>query len=454
KKSYMVKGDMEEKNIHDTKEMEEEYQKNKMEGETKSEYINRVLKAFRENHNSKMLKAAKGNIDKAYMSKGCVKKEYTVRKDGMEKSYLGQEGDPHGSRSMLKENILNKPYRVNKTPSTLSETLDDMKMAYMENGMPGESIDDYARRYLRETSGRQVNEMHERLQKDCMEKAFVKATSYTNKQGKTVQRKAYVDKRQKKVTHVKHSKMTRLDIAEPDAKKKIEELNKKKKHHDLNIEAATSEKEKAEAHKKAGNSTYKVGNKEHDVNAVIKHLDDHIEHHTNENKSHDNHIKKIEGRHETEAKHFEKKREKKKVVSKEKPTGTPLTFKSQPEYMDWYRKQPQDIKDSHKLNREGGKLVVSLSGKEEVKKPVEKKPLPKNAVVVKKETKGGPSEKDIKFYTRRLEKVKDQWGGDNKSGSVGAQERGPSMIKYAQAQLDAVKAGKSPFEVKTEEEKV
>ena len=75
-----------------------------MDGESKDDYMKRMKKKM---------------YDKSHdMKKGCVKKAYTVRQDEMEKSYLGAEGDPHGSRSMLKENIVGKPYSVKKAPST------------------------------------------------------------------------------------------------------------------------------------------------------------------------------------------------------------------------------------------------------------------------------------------------------------------------------------------------
>jgi hypothetical protein len=354
KKPYMVK------KSHNY-ESDEMYKKHGIDGESKEDYMKRMKKMH----------------DKKNMEKGCMKKEYTVKQDGMEKSYLGQEGDSMGSRSMLKENIVNKPYKVQKATMTMSESLDEIDKSYADNSMPGEDIHDYTRRYMRENSGRQVNEMLSRDQSGMMEKAFVKQTTYTSKSGKTVHRKAYVDKRQKKVTHVKHSKMTRMDLSGEDARAKIEELKKRKNHHDLHIEAAKKEKKSAEYSKKLGNDKYAIGDKLHDVDKVIGHLNDHIKHHTNENDSHDNHIKKIQDRHETEAKHWEKKGEKaevkkKAVVVKKElaPKNGGLTFSDQKSYMAWYRKQPKEVQEGHKLNREGGELVVTLGAKPEAEKKV------------------------------------------------------------------------------------
>ena len=89
-----------------------------------------------------------------------------------------------------------------------------------------------------------------------------------------------------------------------------------------------------------------------------------------------------ENRYELLKEKGEQTREKAKEKRKEAKGKT--IFKDQFEYMAWYRKQSQDIKDSHKLNRTDGKLIVTI-GKEE--KPVEKKKVakePEKKVVVKK----------------------------------------------------------------------
>jgi hypothetical protein len=150
-----------------------------------------------------------------------------------------------------------------------------------------------------------------------LEKAFVKVPAHTRK-GKRIPAYTYFTDKEKKVADVRHTKKTRVDYDKKDADKKIAELEKKKQHHDDHIEAAKQEKAKVEAHKAAGNSTYKVGDKEHKVDKVIKDLNDHIEHHTNEKKSHDNHIAKIKDRYKTEQAYWDKQRESRKAKEDEK----------------------------------------------------------------------------------------------------------------------------------------
>jgi len=143
------------------------------------------------------------------------------------------------------------------------------------------------------------------------QKGFVRA--HTRK-GKTVG--PYFTKRQKKIGTVKHTKKTRVDYSEKDAQLKIKLLEEKKKHHNLHVEAAKELKEKVDSHKAKGHSTFKIGNKEHDISKVTKDLNNHIEHHSNEVKSHDNHISKIKDRYKTDREYFGKK---KTLVKKESP---------------------------------------------------------------------------------------------------------------------------------------
>lgn len=217
----------------------------------------------------------------------------------MDKSHLGQEGDPHGSRSMLREN-LDKPYYVYRPPTTMSGMLDEIEKSYPDNAMEGESADDYFRRMSREHSNAQVREL--------LEKAFVRVPAHTRK-GKQIPEYHYFTDREKKVADVRHQTKTRVDYGKKEADAKIAELNKKKEHHDMHIQAANDLKEKVESDRKAGKSTYKIGNKEHNINKVLKDLNDHIKHHVNEKKSHDNHIQKIHDRHKTEQAYWDKKRE-------------------------------------------------------------------------------------------------------------------------------------------------
>jgi len=278
------------------------------------------------------------------------------------------------------------------------------------------------------------------------EKGFVHATSYTNKQGKPVHRKAYTDKRIAKKVVAKDK------IRTPWTKDKTYQEVKEKLHTERDslkkkLEDVRAHKEELLEAKKKGYTHTKRGIKvdhEHHLKTHEKNIHEKLETTNHKIMLHASHKELLREKIEETR---EKAREKRKATSKE--------FKNQSEYMDWYRKQSTKIKDEHKLNKTDGKLIASWG------KPSEKKPLPKKAVVVKDKKKvsvppkvAKQKEKDIKFYTRRLEKVKDHWGGDNKSGSMGAQEKGPLMIKYAQAQLDAVKNGKSPFEVKLKEEKI
>ena len=218
------------------------------------------------------------------------------------KSYLGQPGDQGGSHAMLRENMGPKILH-----HTMGDVLDEIEKSYIYKCLPGEDMQAYTARFMREHSNNQVQAMLDRPQNGELVKAFVRAHQ---RKGKTVG--PYFNKRTKKVTHVKHKKLTGLDLSGKEAKEKISAINKKKEHHDLHIDAANEMKSKVEAHKQAGNTSYMVGKNEHHVDKVLKDLNDHIDHHTNENRSHDNHIKKIEKRHETVAKQWEEKKKVKK----------------------------------------------------------------------------------------------------------------------------------------------
>lgn len=218
------------------------------------------------------------------------------------KSYLGQPGDQGGSHAILRENLGPKIIH-----HTLGDILDEIDKSYAYKARIGEDMQAYTARFMREHSSNQVQAMLDRPQNGELVKAFVRAHK---RKGKTVG--PYFNKRTKKVTHVKHTKLLGLDLSGKEAKEKISAINKKKEHHDLHIDAASDMKVKVEAHKQAGNTSYTVGKNEHHVDKVLKDLDDHIDHHTNENRSHDNHIKKIEKRHETVAKQWEEKKKVKK----------------------------------------------------------------------------------------------------------------------------------------------
>jgi hypothetical protein len=137
---------------------------------------------------------------------------------------------------------------------------------------------------------------------EFFQKGFVKA--HTRK-GKQVA--SYFTKTKKNVAIVRHKTKTRMDLSGDQAKAKIKALESKKQRHSEHIDHATILKAEVEKHKAQGNTHFKVGKTEHHVDKVLKDLKDHIDHHSNEKKSHDNHINKIKDRHETEAKHWEKK---------------------------------------------------------------------------------------------------------------------------------------------------
>ena len=247
------------------------------------------------------------DLDKLYgseMEKACSEKP-AMRPSKMvvaKKSYLGQPGDQGGSHAMLRENMGPKILH-----HTMGDVLDEIEKSYIYKCLPGEDMQAYTARFMREHSSNQVQAMLDRPQNGELVKAFVRAHQ---RKGKTVG--PYFNKRTKKVTHVKHTKLLGLDLSGKDAKEKVAALHKKKEHHDLHIDAANEMKSKVEAHKQAGNTSYKVGEKDHHVDKVLKDLNDHISHHSNENRSHDNHIKKIESRHETVAKQWEEKKKVKK----------------------------------------------------------------------------------------------------------------------------------------------
>lgn len=239
------------------------------------------------------------------------------KEHNMDKSYLGQPGDQGGSHAMLKEN-LGESYGVKKKPIlTMFGAMNEIEKCYPMEKNVGESLEDFTRRKLRSMSGDHVQAMHGRGQSGELEKAFVKVPAHT-RNGKRIPAYTYFTDRERKVADVRHTKKTRVDYDKKDAEKKIAELEKKKEHNDINIEAAKDLKEKVEAHKKAGNTHYKAGTKEIHVDEALKHLNDHIEHHTNEKKSHDNHIAKIKDRYKTEQAYWDKQKEARKAKESEK----------------------------------------------------------------------------------------------------------------------------------------
>jgi hypothetical protein len=174
--------------------------------------------------------------------------------------------------------------------------------------------------YVLTSLGRKVLNRASEIKKELtgeLEKAFVKVPAHTRK-GKRIPAYTYFTDKERKIADVRHTKKTRVDYGKKEADKKIAELEKKKKHHDIQIEAAKEMKEKVESHKKSGNTHYKVVKKEIHVDEALKHLNDHIEHHTNEKKSHDNHIAKIKDRYKTEQAYWDKQRESRKAKEAEK----------------------------------------------------------------------------------------------------------------------------------------
>ncbi len=261
----------------------------------------------------KSMRAPKGVIvkvpeqDTSGINMNVLESAFGVKFKMEKSSYLGQPGDPSGSHAILKENIHPK-----MVYHTIGGALDEIDRTYIKKCFPGETLQMYTARFMRENSGNQVAEMLSRPQNSDLVKAFVRVKAHTRK-GKRIEAHTYFDKRTKKVANVKHQKLLGLDLSKKEADTKIAALHKKKEHHDLHIEAAEEMKAKVEAHKQSGNTQYKVGEKEHHVDKVLKDLDNHIDHHSNEKKSHDNHIRKIEKRHETVAKQWERKKEAKKA---------------------------------------------------------------------------------------------------------------------------------------------
>ena len=149
------------------------------------------------------------------------------------------------------------------------------------------------------------------IPRDEFKKGFVK--QHTRK-GKTVA--AYYTKRKKKVGDVKHVTMHRLDLTPKEANAKIALLEKAKKVHQDHIDLAKEHKKEAEESKAGGKEYYEKHGRKYLVDPAINHLNDHIKHHTNKKQSHDNHIKKIEGRWETEHEYWDKKRAEKKDKKK------------------------------------------------------------------------------------------------------------------------------------------
>lgn len=224
-------------------------------------------------------------FDDINLNKSCDKNQGMIKKSQLET----KEG-PGNFRPMLQENL--------GELKSDEKQLKNLKKAYKEHRMTNESFEDFMKRYA-------MN----------MKKAFVRVPEHKRK-GKIVPAYTYFTSKSKKVADVRHKTMTRVDYGKQEAAKKVEELKKKQQHHDLHIEAAKNLHEKVTAHKKAGNITYKIGEKEHHVDKVLKDLNDHIEHHTNEKQTHENHIKKIKNRHATEQAHWDKKREERQAKQK------------------------------------------------------------------------------------------------------------------------------------------
>ena len=185
-----------------------------------------------------------------------------------------------------------------------------------------------------------------------LKKAFVKSHM---RSGKMVN--SYFDKREKKVTHVKHSKKTRVDYSEKDAKSKIQFLEAKKNHHNSQVEAAKELKEKVESHKAKGNTTFKMGDKHHDISKVTKDLNDHINHHSNEVESHDNHISKIKDRYKTDREYFTNKNSKRIIGGKEPQKNDSPVLKLEKEGMAYTIHYPMHQGGQGKIEKQTLKQV-------------------------------------------------------------------------------------------------
>lgn len=219
-----------------------------------------------------------------------------------------------------------------------------------------------------------------------MEKAFVRATTFTTKKGKKVQRKAYVDKRIAKKYEAKDKiRMPSIQTKSPSQVR--DELHKTRDELKEKLEEILKHKEELKTAKSKGDTHTESGIHIDDGHHINKHHDNLVEKLENanhklmlhENRSGIEREKRIEAQEKAK-----KKREEKKVVIK-KETKDSATFGSEKEYMDWYRKQSDERKDDHKLTRTGGKLIVTWGAK-----PKEEEPE-KKMVVVKKEKPKEPS---------------------------------------------------------------
>jgi len=243
-----------------------------------------------------------------------------------------------------------------------------------------------------------------------MEKAFIHATTHTSKKtGKTIQRKAYTDKRIAKqvvakdkirIPSIKNKSPKQVKEELHDErdklKKKLEEV---RRHKEDLIEA----KNKGETHTDKGISVAH----EHHIDKHEKNVHEKLENTNHKIMLHENRYELLREKTEKSREKAKVKREVKKVVVKKEESKKTRSeamignqnakkFGSHKEYSDWLRRQPEDVKESHKLDRIDGELTalwpkkIKESKKVEVKKlepqkPEEAKPRVKKAVVVPKE---------------------------------------------------------------------
>ena len=227
-----------------------------------------------------------------------------------------------------------------------------------------------------------------------LEKAFIHATTYKTKKGKTVQRKAYTDKRIAKQVVAK-DRINIPSIQNKSPKQVSEELHSQRDELKDKLDEVRQHKtDLIEAKEKGQTHTDKGVNVDHShhIHKHEKNLHEKLETANHKLMLHENRyeLQKEKGEELKKKRVAVRKEAQKKTEVEKKQTRSQSMignknaqkFGSHEEYSDWLRGQSEHVKETHKLDRIDGELTATwLPEKAEPEKREEKK------VVVKKKEK-------------------------------------------------------------------
>lgn len=258
-----------------------------------------------------------------------------------------------------------------------------------------------------------------------LNKAFIHATTYTTKKtGKTVHRKAYTDKRiAKKV--VAKDRINIPSIKNKSPKEVKEDLHNERADLKAKLEEVRQHKQDLADAKSKGQIHTDKGIHVDDTHHIHKqegNLQEKLETANHKIMLHENRYELLreKGAEAKEKRVVVRKEAQKKTEAEKKETRSQAMignqnakkFDSHKEYSDWLRKQPEDVKETHKLERIDGELTALWPRKEVEKPKVEKK------VVVKKDKEFLEMDKDetwkinkANFYKWFENKFNQEWEG-------------------------------------------